>query len=208
MHAAAMAAAVVMAVAVVAAGTLEELILVVAVMAAAGTLAGLILVAVVTRCWSAGCGSRRRRVLARFYAADTIEAHFDLLGRWLAKYGRPRALYTDRHGIVEAHQEGQVDYQGQTQFSRALAELDIDLIKAHSPQAKGRVERSFGTVQDRWVKELRLAKATTLDEANAVLNRRRNAKAFIRLELVAGREMVRGAQPPFAWHLHYPPLLE
>ncbi len=111
------------------------------------------------------------RVLARFYAADTVEAHFDLLGRWLAKYGRPRALYTDRHGIFEAHKEGQVDYEGQTQFSRALAELDIDLIKARSPQAKGRVERSFGTAQDRWVKELRLAKAKTMDQANAVLER-------------------------------------
>jgi hypothetical protein len=76
------------------------------------------------------------RVLARFYAADTVEAHFDLLGRWLGKYGRPLALYTDRHGIFEAHKEGQVDYEGETQFSRALAELDIDLIKAHSPQAK------------------------------------------------------------------------
>jgi transposase len=111
------------------------------------------------------------RVLARFYAADTIEAHFDLLGRWLAKYGRPVALYTDRHGIFEAHKEGQVDYEGETQFSRALAELDIELIKARSPQAKGRVERSFGTAQDRWVKVLRLAKASTVDQANAVLER-------------------------------------
>jgi helix-turn-helix protein len=110
-------------------------------------------------------------VLARFYPGDTAEAHMDLLGRWLTKYGRPRALYTDRHGIFEAHKKGQVDYQGETQFSRALAELDIDLIKARSPQAKGRVERSFGTAQDRWVKELRLAKARTVDQANAVLER-------------------------------------
>jgi hypothetical protein len=113
---------------------------------------------------------RQIRVRAQA-AADTIEAHFDLLGRWLAKYGRPRALYTDRHGIFEAHKAGQADYEGETQFSRALTELDIDLIKAHSPQAKGRVERSFGTAQDRWVKELRLAKTTTVDEANAVLER-------------------------------------
>jgi hypothetical protein len=111
------------------------------------------------------------RVLARFYPADTIEAHFDLLGRWLQTHGRPRALYTDRHGIFEAHKKGQSDYQGQTQFSRALGELDIDLIKARSPQAKGRVERSFGTAQDRWVKELRLAKANTIDQANEVLER-------------------------------------
>jgi transposase len=110
-------------------------------------------------------------VLARFYPADTTEAHFDLLGRWVQKHGRPRALYSDRHGIFEAHKKGEIDYEGETQFSRALAELDIDLIKAHSPQAKGRVERSFGTAQDRWVKELRLAKAKTVDQANDVLER-------------------------------------
>jgi transposase len=110
-------------------------------------------------------------VLARFYPADTTEAHMDLLGRWLQKYGRPRALYSDRHGIFEAHKKGEIDYEGETQFSRALAELDIDLIKAHSPQAKGRVERSFGTAQDRWVKEMRLAKVKTIDEANEVLER-------------------------------------
>lgn len=110
-------------------------------------------------------------LLARFYAADTVEAHFDLLRRWLQKYGRPVALYTDRHGIFEAHKKGQVDYEGETQFSRALGELDIALIKAYSPQAKGRVERSFGTAQDRWVKELRLAKVRTIAEANEVLER-------------------------------------
>jgi hypothetical protein len=77
------------------------------------------------------------RALARFYAADTAEVHFDLLERWLKKYGRPLALYTDRHGIFEAHKKGEPDYEGETQFSRALEELDIELIKAHSPQAKG-----------------------------------------------------------------------
>ncbi len=109
------------------------------------------------------------RVLAKFYAGDTVEAHMDLLGRWLAQHGRPGSLYTDRHGIFEAHKKGQVDYEGQTQFSRALAELDIGLIKAHSPQAKGRVERSFGTAQDRWVKELSLQKVKTIAQANAAL---------------------------------------
>jgi len=111
------------------------------------------------------------RVLARFYAGDTLEAHFDLLGRWIEKLGRPLALYTDRHGIFEAHKKGQPDYAGETQFGRALGELDIALIKAHSPQAKGRVERSFGTAQDRWVKEMRLAKVKTILEANALLER-------------------------------------
>lgn len=111
------------------------------------------------------------RVMARFYPAATVEAHMDLLGRWLRKYGRPLALYTDRHSIFEPHQKGQplADPEAKTQFGRALEELDIELIRAHSPQAKGRVERSFGTAQDRWVKELRLAKAKTCESANRVL---------------------------------------
>jgi hypothetical protein len=111
------------------------------------------------------------RVLARFYAGDTTAAHFDLLERWLQRYGRPLALYTDRHGIFEAHKKGQPDYAGQTQFSRALEELEIELITAKSPQAKGRVERSFGTAQDRWVKEMRLAGVKTIVAANELLER-------------------------------------
>src|SRR5436190_2340707 len=111
------------------------------------------------------------RVLARFYSAATVEAHLDLLGRWLHKYGRPKALYSDRHSIFEPQDKGRARPDAETQFGRALRELGIELIRAHSPQAKGRVERSFGTAQDRWVKELRLAGARTAGEANAVLDR-------------------------------------
>jgi transposase len=111
------------------------------------------------------------RVMARFYPEGTTEAHMDLLSRWLRKHGRPLALYTDRHGIFEAQAKGEALHDGATQFGRALGELGIGLIKARSPQAKGRVERSFGTAQDRWVKELRLAGARTLHEANAVLEK-------------------------------------
>jgi transposase len=110
-------------------------------------------------------------VLSRFYRGDTVEAHLDLLGRWLKEHGRPVSLYTDRHSIFVVQKRGRIDEAGETQFGRALEELDIRLIKAYSPQAKGRVERSFGTAQDRWVKELRLAKAKTLDQANAVLEK-------------------------------------
>lgn len=111
------------------------------------------------------------QVMARFYPAGTVEAHMDLLGRWLRRYGRPLALYTDRHSIFEPHEKGQplADPTTPTQFGRALRELDVELIRASSPQAKGRVERSFGTAQDRWVKELRLAKAKTCVQANRVL---------------------------------------
>lgn len=109
--------------------------------------------------------------LARFYPAATTFAHMDLLGRWLRRHGRPAALYTDRHSIFEPQDKGRALPDAETQFGRALRELDIELILAHSPQAKGRIERSFGTSQDRWVKELRLAGARTQDEANAALER-------------------------------------
>lgn len=111
------------------------------------------------------------RVLAKFYRHGTVETHMDLLGTWLRKYGRPLALYTDRHSIFEPHEKGQplADPDAETQFGRALRELEIELIRAHSPQAKGRVERSFGTAQDRWVKELRLARVKTCEQANQLL---------------------------------------
>ena len=110
-------------------------------------------------------------ILARFYPAGTAEAHLELLGQWLRRYGRPLALYTDRHSIFEPQDKGQAGPDAVTPFGRALRELDIELIRAHSPQAKGRVERSFGTAQDRWVKELRLAGVTDCAGANTVLTR-------------------------------------
>src|SRR5215471_11735896 len=111
------------------------------------------------------------RILARFYPAGTVEAHLDLLGLWLRRHGRPRALYTDRHSIFEPQDKGRALPDAVTQFGRALRELDIELICAHSPQAKGRVERSFGTAQDRWVKELRLVGVRTAEGANELLGR-------------------------------------
>jgi len=109
------------------------------------------------------------RVLARFYPAGTTEAHMDLFGRWPRKHGRPLALYSDRHSIFEPQDKGKLSPGAEAQFGRACRELDVELIRAHSPQAKGRVERLFGTAQDRWVKELRLAGARTLAEANRLL---------------------------------------
>lgn len=110
------------------------------------------------------------RLLARFYDADTVLNHMDLLRRWLQAFGRPLALYTDRHSIFEPQDKGQALAEAETQFGRALRELSIELIRAHSPQAKGRVERSFGTAQDRVVKEMRLAKVKTIVGANALLD--------------------------------------
>jgi hypothetical protein len=81
------------------------------------------------------------------------------------------ALYTDRHSIFEPQDKGRALADAVTQFGRVLQELGIELICAHSPQAKGRIERSFGTAQDRWVKELRLADVRTVEAANEVLTR-------------------------------------
>ncbi len=111
------------------------------------------------------------KVLARFYPSGTVETHMDLVERWLRRHGRPQAFYSDRHSIFEPQDKGRALPDAETQFGRALRELGIALICAHSPQAKGRIERSFGTAQDRWVKELRLAGVTTLAGANAVLER-------------------------------------
>ena len=111
------------------------------------------------------------RIQARFYPSGTVETHLDLLGRWLRRHGRPLALYTDRHSIFEPQDKGRALPEAETQFGRALRELGVELIRAHSPQAKGRIERSFGTAQDRWVKELRLAGVTTRAAANELLER-------------------------------------
>ena len=92
----------------------------------------------------------------------------EAMARWIAAHGRPLALYTDWAGHFRQRQaKGQ--RPSQTQIERALGELDIQLICAGSPQAKGRVERSHGTDQDRLVKGLRLAGARTLAAANRYL---------------------------------------
>jgi len=112
------------------------------------------------------------RLLCRFHEAETTVAYMDVLGRWMRKHGRPVTWYSDRHGIFRAEEKvsGYDEKRSvPTQFSRALKELDIELILANSPQAKGRVERAWGTAQVRLVKELRLAEARAIDQANAAL---------------------------------------
>lgn len=112
------------------------------------------------------------RIMARFHPAETTEAYMDLLGRWLREHGRPVSWYSDRDSVFRAESKQDRERSVPTQFSRALGELGIELILANSPQAKGRVERLFGTLQDRWVKELRLATVTTLAAANELLDRK------------------------------------
>jgi len=109
------------------------------------------------------------RIVTRFYPSETTEAYMDLLGRYIRKFGRPLSWYSDRDSVFRAESVQDRERSVPTQFSRALEELEIKLILANSPQAKGRVERLWGTCQDRWVKELRLAEANTMEEANQLL---------------------------------------
>lgn len=105
----------------------------------------------------------------RFVPAETTFAYFAATRAYLQCYGKPLAFYSDRFGVFRVNERG--PSVGKTQFARALAELDIELICASSPQAKGRVERANQTLQDRLIKELRLLNLATLDDANTFLPR-------------------------------------
>lgn len=109
------------------------------------------------------------KTVARFHPSETTKGYMELLKRYLRKHGRPVALYTDRNSIFWGETKGRQPVE--TQFTRALGELDVGWIPAYSPQAKGRVERFNATAQDRLVKELRLAGACTMEEANIVLDK-------------------------------------
>jgi Integrase core domain. len=104
----------------------------------------------------------------RFVPAETTEAYLGILEDYLGKYGRPLGMYVDKHSIFRVTRED-VDKETETHFGRVLKELDIKLICAHSPQAKGRVERANGTLQDRLIKEMRLRQIRTIEEANEYL---------------------------------------
>lgn len=105
---------------------------------------------------------------------ETTEAAMRLLWRWIQRYGIPMALYTDRKNVYITEREPTLEEQladehPMTAFGKACHKLGIDIITAHSPQAKGRVERSNGTYQDRFVKELALRRITTIASADALL---------------------------------------
>jgi Helix-turn-helix domain len=109
-----------------------------------------------------------------FAAQETIFAAMELLWQWIDRYGIPRALYTDRKNVYVVDQKtrekaADSGLEALTQFGRACKQLDIRIIEAYSPQAKGRVERNHGTYQDRLVKELRLAEIDTIEPANELL---------------------------------------
>jgi transposase len=118
------------------------------------------------------------RLYARFVRSDSTAENMRVLWGYLERYGRPLAFYTDKAALFQTAQKHRRDEPGvekdpvdlpPTQIGRALQELSIVWIPAHSPQAKGRVERGFSTAQDRLVKGLRVAGAINLEQANAYL---------------------------------------
>lgn len=114
------------------------------------------------------------RVFARFYEYEGTWSALDSFQRYVKQYGLPLAVYADKHTTYRSPAEPTVEEQlagvkPESQFGRALRELGVELIAAHSPQAKGRIERLFHTLQDRLVKEMRVAGIATLAEANRFL---------------------------------------
>ena len=114
---------------------------------------------------------------AQFFPSETAFGYLCLLRQLLRRHGVPLAFYGDHSGIFvrnDDHWTVEEQLAGKrqpTQFGRALEQLGITFIAAHSPQAKGRVERLWGVLQDRLTSELRLAKAADIDSANAVLRK-------------------------------------
>ena len=117
------------------------------------------------------------QVFARFYAYEGTYPAMDSFARYVTRYGLPQSLYADRHttyrspGKLTLEDELAGRPRPQSQFERAVTDLGVTLIPAYSPQAKGRVERLFRTLQDRLIKELRLAKIATPEAANRFLER-------------------------------------
>jgi len=115
------------------------------------------------------------RVFARFYDYEGTAPALDSFARYVRRYGLPQSLYADRHTTYRSPGKRTVEDElagrprPQSQFERAVTALGVTLIPAHSPQAKGRVERLFRTFQDRVIKEMRLAQVTTREAANRFL---------------------------------------
>jgi len=114
------------------------------------------------------------RVYARFYAYEGTIPAMDSFKRYIKKYGLPHSVYLDNHSTYKSQAKARIEdeLEGRnpmSEFERALEELSVRVIHAQSAPAKGRVERLFRTLQDRLVKELRLCKVKTVEDANACL---------------------------------------
>ena len=110
-----------------------------------------------------------RLMQLRFVPSESAFTYFEALKGYLETHGCPIAFYSDRHSIFRVPRKDAKGGQGMTQFGRALAELNIEILCASSSQAKGRVERVNRTLQDRLVKELRMAGVSSIEAGNAFL---------------------------------------
>ena len=98
----------------------------------------------------------------KFVETESTFDYFQATREYLEAYGKPVAFYSDKHGVFRVNSAGAVQGDGMTQFGRSLHALNIDILCANTPQAKGRVERANKTLQDRLVKELRLQGINTI----------------------------------------------
>src|SRR3979490_2361186 len=110
-----------------------------------------------------------RLVQLQFVETESTFDYFEATRAYLERYGKPIAFYSDKHAVFRVNKNDAVGGDGMTQFGRALHALNIDIICANSSQAKGRVERANGTLQDRLVKEMRLCGIDTIAAGNAFL---------------------------------------
>jgi transposase InsO family protein len=114
------------------------------------------------------------RVFGRFYGYEGTLPAMDSFKRYIGQYGLPMKVYLDKHSTYKSTakptiQEELDQREPLSEFERALKELGVEVVHAHSPQAKGRIERLFRTLQDRLVKEMRLKGIRTIEEGNAFL---------------------------------------
>lgn len=110
-----------------------------------------------------------RLMVVLFTGTESTFAYFEATRQYLARYGKPLAFYSDKASVFRINHKSATGGDGHTQFGRALYELNIDGICANTPAAKGRVEQAHLTLQDRFVKELRLEGISTIDAANALM---------------------------------------
>jgi hypothetical protein len=102
----------------------------------------------------------------RFARSESTFGYFEATRSYLHRHGKPVAFYSDKASILRVNAKDPRAGDGFTQFGRAMFDLNVDIICANSPAAKGRVERTHQVLQDRLVKELRLRKISTMDAAN------------------------------------------
>ena len=110
-----------------------------------------------------------RLMQLRFVPSESTSSYFEALRDYLEEHGCPVAFYSDKHSVFRVNRSEAKGGAGMTQFGRALAELNIEIICANSSQAKGRVERANRTLQDRLVKELRIENVSGIDAGNDFL---------------------------------------